>query len=152
MYFFGTFALAIAQMKSLMKKTFLLLAIISLGFATNAQTFKNTGSGLNQVIIEKDDTVDEEDEIDEEPSVSDTSAFDNISMEQEDKTLTFSSLPDVKTLKVFVTDAKGNEVIIRNIDKKKNILNIQRLKKGIFFATVIEEIHDKRKSFVVTIE
>lgn len=140
-------------MKTLMKKLFLLLAAISIGFAVKSQTFKNTGSGLNQVIIDKDDTEDEEQENDEdETSVSDTSAFDNISMEQEDKLLTFSSLPDVKSLKVYVTDAKGNEVIIRSIDKKKNTVNIQRLKKGVFFATVIEEIHEKRKSFVVTIE
>ncbi len=135
-----------------MIKTILFLAAISFRFVAGAQTFNNTGSGLNQVIIDKEDTVDEDQENDEESSISDTSAFDNISMDQEDKMLSFSSLPNLKTLKVFVTDSKGNEIVIKSIEPKKNTVSIQRLRKGIYFATIIEEIHDKRKSFVVNIE
>lgn len=135
-----------------MIKTILFLAAISFGFVADAQTFNNTGSGLNQVIIDKEDTVDEDQENDEESSISDTSAFDNISMDQEDKMLSFFSLPNLKTLKVFVTDSKGNEIVIKSIEPKKNTVSILRLRKGIYFATIIEEIHDKRKSFIVNIE
>ena len=126
----------------------LLLALFSL-FTSKAQTFNNTGSGLNQVIIDKDDIKGEE-EADEE--TVDTFSLENVSMDMQDRVLQFSMLPKSSILKVFVTDSRGNEMITKNIDSKKNKISIRKFPKGIFFATLIDEIQERRKAFVVNIE
>ena len=53
---------------------------------------------------------------------------------------------------MYVTDAKGNELVSKMIDSKNNAVDIRRLRKGVFFATVIDDIHELRKSFVVPAE
>ena len=136
-----------------MKKLILLSAVLLFNSAINAQTFKNTGSGLNQVVIDKEDLEDEEEEeLSDENVTADSSFLNNLSMDMEEKEISFSTIPKNKTLKVYVTDSRGNERIVHNIDNKKNTVSIQKLKAGIYFATVIDESLEKRKSFVVTID
>lgn len=131
-----------------------MLAALFFCSAIHAQTFKNTGSGLNQVIIDKEENEsdDEEEMNDDETVASDSSFFANISMEMADKEISFTPIPKNKTLKVYLTDSRGNERIVQNIDNNKNSISIKRIKTGIYFATLIDESLEKRKSFVVTIE
>ena len=118
--------------------------------SVQAQTFKNTGSGLNQVVIDKEDTSEENES--EEVLSKESFSLENIEMEKENHSLRFTSLPTNLLLKVYVTDAKGNELVSKMIDSKNNAVDIRRLRKGVFFATVIDDIHELRKSFVVPAE
>jgi hypothetical protein len=121
------------------------------GFASvHAQTFKNTGSGLNQVVIDKEDTSEENES--EDVVSKEAFSLENIEMEKENHSLRFTSLPTNLLLKVYVTDAKGNELVSKMIDSKNNAVDIRRLRKGVFFATVIDDVHELRKSFVVPAE
>jgi hypothetical protein len=79
-------------------------------------------------------------------------SLENIEMEKENHSLRFTSLPTNLLLKVYVTDAKGNELVSKMIDSKNNAVDIRRLRKGVFFATVIDDVHELRKSFVVPAE
>lgn len=134
-------------------KSFLII-FIYLIFATNvhAQSFKNTGSGLNRVELDPED---EEDAVKTpgELAKSQGNFLEELQLLKSEQKLNFQQLPKDIELMMTATDAEGNIILQRKLNSKTSTINTQKWIKGFYFITVFkEEQPDMRKSFSIDLQ
>lgn len=116
-------------------------------------SFSNTGSGLNDMSRYMDDEdsteIDEGDEeYEEEGTVTAAEdPFDAISMDATDSLLSFDNLPEKGNVVAFITDSNGEEISAKDINPRKNEIDIHKLPKDLLYVTLT--FRNKRKAFTL---
>lgn len=64
----------------------------------------------------------------------------------------FKNIDGLSSLKVFVTNSDGVSMMEARINAKANGINFKRLKKGLYFLTLVNETTDERKAFTLNRE
>ena len=128
-----------------MKRIFFIFACLLFVVNVNAQSFQNTGSGLNRVELDPED---EEDDTKSpgELAKSEGNYFEELQLLKSEQKLKFQQLPKDIELMMTATDAEGNIILQRKLNSKTSTINTQKWIKGFYFITVFkEEQPDMRK-------
>lgn len=75
-------------------------------------------------------------------------SINTINMEAQGSLAVFSNLSANNRMTAYVTDAQGRETIMRNLSARNNTIDMNRLKSGLYFITLISETTADRKGFV----
>lgn len=80
------------------------------------------------------------------------SEFSNSEMTVENKHINFSGLPDLKkNVSVVITNTDGDVVKEGRINKENTSIDIQKLRKGMYFVTLVYK-ESSRKGFVLHVD
>lgn len=79
-------------------------------------------------------------------------SIDYITMDVQKDFLLLDNVPNLNSIRLHITDAKGNERMSQKIETYSNKVNIARLPKGLYFVTIVSENSDNRKAFTFSKE
>lgn len=135
-----------------MNRLFIIFACLLFAVNVNAQSFQNTGSGLNRVELDPED----EENAAKSPgeiAKSEGNFLEELQLLKTEQKLTFQQLPKDVELMMTATDAEGNLVIQRKLNNKTTAINTKKWMKGYYFITVYnEEQPEMRKSFSIDLQ
>lgn len=135
-----------------MKRFFIIFACLLFALNLNAQSFKNTGSGLNRVELDPEDE-DDDSKKPGELAKSEGNFLEELQLLKSEEKLTFQQLPKDVELMMTATDAEGNVILQRKLNNKTISINTQKWLKGFYFITVFdEEEPEMRKSFSIDLQ
>lgn len=72
-----------------------------------------------------------------------------VEMKVADGWASFHNLDGMSGLRVYITNGNGNVEIDRKLSSERNAVDINRLKKGLYFVTLINENTSDRRSFTL---
>lgn len=72
-----------------------------------------------------------------------------IEMSVADGWASFHNLDGMSGLRVYVTNGNGNVEIDRKISGERNAIELSKLRKGLYFVTLINEATSERRSFTL---
>lgn len=138
-----------------MKKILLIVLLLSSGYMGRAQlTFKNTGSGINDInrFIEPRDRISDDQYIkpvtntDSPVQSTELQILDQVTMDVNDTAAFFENLPP-KIIMIHIADGTGSPVASRSITHLKNWINIAEFPAGRYILTLTYK--EKSKGFTI---